>query len=162
MDPFIPTISHLLLLKSLTELHLTINKCEPKVALTTLQPLATVLTWLTLNIGSVDESIEDTKGSTIDNDKMNTSNTNGYRIISYLLPFRSLTHLCISFHSPLKCCLMEVTGSFIQQHWNKLARFRFYGTTMELVPLFREFLSLSLSSSTPSAAASSIEHRCEW
>jgi hypothetical protein len=39
-------VSNLMSLKSLTNLQLTINNCEPKVDLMTLQPLATIITKL--------------------------------------------------------------------------------------------------------------------
>jgi hypothetical protein len=144
-----PTISHLMSLKSLSDLRLSLENCiEPKSVLIALQPLADVLRWLSLHIESVNMTAESTDSA--DHDKRNFQ-------MSYLLPFRSLEHLSIYLPSTssIKRYFMELTGSFIRQHWKKLDRsIQVYGTTSDYVPMFREFLALSSSASTPSVASS--------
>jgi hypothetical protein len=129
----VPAISHLVLLKSLTDLRLTINKCEPKRDLMALQPLAPVLTQLTLYLESLD----------------NNNDNNGYQTMLYLLPFQSLTYLCLLIASKpdIKGYWMKMTGSFINQHWNKLdyPSISVSATQVDLISLLRESITLSSS-----------------
>jgi hypothetical protein len=157
MDPFTPsTTSHLLLLKSLTDLQLTIRGCvEPKPVLMALQPLASVLTKIILYIESADASInKNIRYAFTERDQL-----------SYLLPFRSLTYLSINVPTlstrTSTCFSMEITSSFIRQYWNKLDRgsIQFYASQFDFVRLFRELLSVTtqttLSTSVTSAMVSS-------
>jgi hypothetical protein len=141
-------ISHLLLLKSLTHLGLTISKCvEPKVVLIALQPLAAILTQLAL-VGCTTS------------DPLSDGDLSDYHFMSYLLPFRSLTSLSIhlSPKSDIELHFMDMTSSFIDQHWNKLdaGSIHLYATHLDLVRLLRGFLSLSSTPLLPSADASII------
>jgi hypothetical protein len=133
-------VSHLELLKSLTNLQLTIDDCAPMTIFMTLRPLASALKWLCLHI-----NIAWHNASTDD------------QMARRLLPFRSLTYLYLffpfsGFHD--RSYSMEVTGSFINNHWNKLAdrSVHLSGSALDLVRVFREFLSLS--SITPQPLAS--------
>jgi hypothetical protein len=128
-----PILSHLLSLKSLTNLRLRITKCRPTLDLMALQPLASVLTTLELYM-----AVE----VRISNDSRHPSDHLSY----LLLPFRSLTELSISIPTRSTSLLIEMTGSFIRQHWNKLDRtIGLYVTALDSAPLFRQFV---LSAST--------------
>jgi hypothetical protein len=95
------------------------------------------------------------------------NNTNhSYQLSSYLLPFRSLTYLYLQLStiiaisdSKSKRYFMEITGSFIGQHWNKLDRsIELCVTPLDFVRLIHELISLSSSSSTTALPVSSIEN----
>jgi hypothetical protein len=150
MDPCLPTtsVSHLLLLKSLTHLRLIINNCvEPVLTLMALQPLASVLTQLDLNIESPPATISRSSDSGPQNDDK-PNGYNGYQILTSLLPFRLLTDLSI-FIAPRPtsmCYYTEITNSFIRQQWNKLERLSISlcSSPLLLTHLLRDFLSLTL------------------
>jgi hypothetical protein len=138
-----PTISRLRLLKSLTDLQLTIDDSQPKADLIALQPLASVLTRLILNIGSTlndNEQIDNARGE------------NSYQMLSHLLPFRSLTTLAIHMKSSgsSTCYYMEITSSFIRQHWNKSEKEAIYVhcSSLHLFHVLSGFLSLSSAPTT--------------
>jgi hypothetical protein len=153
-DPFTPsTISHLLLLKSLTDLQLTIRGCvEPKSVLLALQPLASVLTELDLDIQSTHDPI----GSERADSGQFRANDGCYQM-SYLLPFRSLTELRITIltTSSSSNSYITVRNTFMNQRGNELG---LHATPLDLVCLLREFVSLSLLMSSlstlPPTAAS--------
>jgi hypothetical protein len=140
-DICIPTtMSHLLLLKSLTDFRLLLSKCQPKIDLIALQPLSFVLTKLILHIDS------------------KHINESDYQILSYLLPFRSLAHFSIRIWPTCSdigsTYIMEIANLFIRQHWNKLPKsgIRLHASSSSsLVRFFRELVSLS---STPSLLTS--------
>jgi hypothetical protein len=152
-------ISPLLLLKSLTDLQLTIYECTPKVDLIALQPLASVLTKLSLHIESKDASIIGDSKKTSTNcaecdDKAapcqghhNINDNNDLRMMSdWLLPFRSLTDMSIAIQLPLddpvERSFFTIKGSFIHQHWSKLdhGTIQLHGS-LNLVNMFRDFVS---------------------
>jgi hypothetical protein len=150
------TTSHLLSLKSLTDLQLTISKCEePKVTLIALHPLASVITQLTLLIESA---------SVIDDCTFNRDDS--CQLPGLLLPFRSLTYLYFNIPSSstfgygypdMRSYSIEITSSFIRQHWNKLEKqlIHFSATSFNSMCLFHKFLSLSSSTTLPLTSTSS-------
>jgi hypothetical protein len=112
-----------------------------------LQPLASVLTRLYLGI---DHSNISTHNSISDG---TDDNKNDSQLLTYLLPFRSLTYLSLSVPSASllhRSYEMNITSSFIKRHWNKLdyQSIRLLTTPFDLVRVLRECISFSTSLAT--------------
>jgi hypothetical protein len=143
------TMSHLLSLKSLTDLQLPIAS---NAVLVVLQPLASVLTQLGLHLKKPPSSNE--SSLSIDGNKDDGSNnSNNGTQMSYLLPFRSLNRLSVWTRPLASTYRVDITSPFIVRHWNKLDKqyIQLNATTKNLVPLIHSFLSLSLTSTLTSS-----------
>jgi hypothetical protein len=130
------TMSHLMSLKSLTDLHLTVHYCvDLKEALITLQPLALILTKLLVWCKERTSACA------------SYNHNNDYQMLSYLLPFRSLTELSILTSG--STLAFDITGSFIGHHWPNLANRSIQLSVIHVVRFLREFMSLTTSAPLP-------------
>jgi hypothetical protein len=118
------TISQLMTLRLLTDLRLYCFNFQLG-SFTALQPLAHVLSYLYLDIASVDDCQ-----------------------LSYLLPFRALTSLQLYISPPRSTTSlysMHITSAFLREHWDKLEKqaIQLTASVASLVRVLGQLISLS-------------------